>query len=142
MAAAAAGGFEALKAIDEVCAVERIAADPHNRRLAKTCSVGPKTAAWLAKSRMQSESPCATERERGGAGWREDAGGGDAGVTSRCGLVHGLVGERARAGNDCDPAFLVDVAGHDPDLALARLDDARAVRLSCPQVLSLVWKGP
>ena len=60
---------------------------------------------------------------RGGAGWREDAG-----VTSRCGLVHGLVGERARAGNDCDPAFLVDVAGHDPDLALARLDDARAVR--------------
>ena len=39
-----------------------------------------------------------------------------------------LVGERARARDDADVARLVDVAGHDADLALARRDDARAVR--------------
>ena len=44
------------------------------------------------------------------------------------GLEHGLVGERARARDDADPALLVDEARHDADLAFARRDDARAVR--------------
>jgi hypothetical protein len=33
-------------------------------------------------------------------------------------LTDGLVGERARARHDADAAGLVDVAGHDADLAL------------------------
>ena len=44
------------------------------------------------------------------------------------GLAHRLVGQRARARHDADAARLVDVARHDADLALARRDDARAVR--------------
>ena len=34
------------------------------------------------------------------------------------GLVHGLVGEGAGPGDDADAPLLVDVAGHDADLAL------------------------
>jgi hypothetical protein len=39
-----------------------------------------------------------------------------------------FVSERARSGHDSDLPLLVYVSGHDADLALARLDDARAVR--------------
>ena len=35
-------------------------------------------------------------------------------------LPDGFVGERAAAAHDADRALLVDVAGHDADLALAR----------------------
>ena len=45
-----------------------------------------------------------------------------------------LVGERARAADDADPARLVDIARHDPDLALAGRDDARAVRADQPDL--------
>mmetsp|Transcript_63472 Transcript_63472/g.200752 ORF Transcript_63472/g.200752 Transcript_63472/m.200752 type:complete len:332 (-) Transcript_63472:58-1053(-) len=45
----------------------------------------------------------------------------------RRGLVHRLVRERTGARHHADLAWGVNVAGHDPDLALARLDDARAV---------------
>src|SRR5690606_24864717 len=43
------------------------------------------------------------------------------------GLRDRLVGQRARAGDDADLAALVDVPGHDADLALIRRDDAGAV---------------
>lgn len=43
------------------------------------------------------------------------------------GLVDGLVGQGAGAGDDADAAALVDEAGHDADLALAGGDDAGAV---------------
>ena len=43
-------------------------------------------------------------------------------------LPDGFVGERAAAADDADLARLVDVAGHDADLALAGRDDAGAVR--------------
>ena len=43
-------------------------------------------------------------------------------------LARRLVGQRARARDDADVPGLVDVARHDADLALARRDDARAVR--------------
>src|SRR5690606_24214231 len=43
-------------------------------------------------------------------------------------LADGLVGERAALGEDADAAGLVDVAGHDADLALTGRDDAGAVR--------------
>src|SRR3954452_3428528 len=55
----------------------------------------------------------------------------DAGRLSQAGprgLRHRLVGERSGAGYNADLARLVDVARHDTDLALARRDDARAVR--------------
>src|SRR5208282_5025740 len=42
-------------------------------------------------------------------------------------LAHRFVGERAAAAYHAHVAFLVDAAGHDPDLALARGDDAGAV---------------
>ena len=42
-------------------------------------------------------------------------------------LVHRLVGEGAGARHHTDAAGLVDMAGHDPDLALARGDEAGAV---------------
>lgn len=73
---------EDLQAVDEVGAVEGVAADAHAQRLAQT-----------------------------------DLGG----------LVHGLVGEGARPRHDSDAAPLVDVAGHDADLAALRGDDAGAV---------------
>ncbi len=38
-------------------------------------------------------------------------------------LVNRLVGQRAAARDDADRALLVDVAGHDADLALVRRDD-------------------
>src|ERR1700693_1201249 len=50
------------------------------------------------------------------------------------GLEHRLVGERARARHDADLAALVDVAGHDADLALARRDHARAGRTDEPRL--------
>src|SRR5690606_25303463 len=42
-------------------------------------------------------------------------------------LPDGLVGERAAAAHDADLASLVNVAGHDADLALAGRDDAGAI---------------
>ena len=43
-------------------------------------------------------------------------------------LVDSLVGQSTRAGNNTDLSLRVDVARHDTDLALARLDDSWAVR--------------
>lgn len=43
-------------------------------------------------------------------------------------LVHGLISERAATRYDADGAGLVDVAGHDADLALTRRDDAGTIR--------------
>ena len=43
-------------------------------------------------------------------------------------LAHGFIRQRAGARDDADRARLVDVARHDADLALARRDDAGAVR--------------
>ena len=43
-------------------------------------------------------------------------------------LPDGFVGQRAAAAHDADLARLVDVAGHDADLAFAGRDDAGAVR--------------
>ena len=43
------------------------------------------------------------------------------------GLVNGFVSERARPGDDSDLALLMDVAGHDSNLAFAWLDNAGAV---------------
>lgn len=43
------------------------------------------------------------------------------------GLVDSFVGKSSRARNDTDTAALVDEAGHDADLALARRDDSGAV---------------
>ena len=50
------------------------------------------------------------------------------------GLVNGFVGQSAGAGNNTNLSLLVDVAGHDADLALARLDDARAVGANQPRL--------
>ena len=47
-------------------------------------------------------------------------------------LPDGLVGQRAAAADDADGPGLVDVAGHDADLALAGRDDAGAVRPDQP----------
>ncbi len=44
------------------------------------------------------------------------------------GLLHRLVGQRARARHHADRAALVDMAGHDADLAGVGRDDAGAVR--------------
>src|SRR5690606_30982023 len=44
------------------------------------------------------------------------------------GLLHRLIGQCARAGHDADPAWLMDVARHDADLALTWRDHAWAVR--------------
>ena len=43
-------------------------------------------------------------------------------------LMHRFIGQRARARDDADIAFLVNVRRHDADLAFAGRDDARAVR--------------
>src|SRR5690606_16087305 len=68
--------------------------------------------------------------DEAGAGDRvaADAHAGGLAVTDFGGLLDGFVGQRARTGNDADAARLVDVARHDADLALARSDDAGAVR--------------
>ena len=42
--------------------------------------------------------------------------------------MHGLIRQRAGAGDDADGTLLVNVAGHDADLGLAGGDDAGAVR--------------
>ena len=47
---------------------------------------------------------------------------------SRCGLVNRLIGERSRARDHANVTFAMDMAGHDPDLAFVRRDDARTVR--------------
>src|SRR5579884_2383673 len=51
----------------------------------------------------------------------------------RRGLRHRLVGQRARARDDADPAAAMDMARHDADLALVRGDDAGAVRPDQPR---------
>ena len=76
-------GEEQLEHVDELRALDRIAADADGRRLA------------------------------------------EAGVG---GLLHGLVGQRARARDDADAAGLEDVARHDADLALVGRQHAGAVR--------------
>src|SRR5918992_5241603 len=43
------------------------------------------------------------------------------------GLMDGFIGERARARDDADTAWLMDIAGHDADLALPGGDDPRTV---------------
>jgi len=43
------------------------------------------------------------------------------------GLVDRLIGQRSRSADDADLSSLVDVARHDADLALVRLDDPGAV---------------
>src|SRR5205823_6398098 len=50
-------------------------------------------------------------------------------------LVHDLVGQRVGARHDADAARLVDVAGHDADLALTRRDHARTVRADQDDIL-------
>ena len=73
---------EALKAVDEVGAVEGITTDANTEGLAKT---------------------------------------------NHGGLMNSFVGESARPGDHPNATWLVDVAGHDADLARARCDDAWAV---------------
>src|SRR6266404_3328982 len=51
-------------------------------------------------------------------------------------LVHRFVSQRAAARDDADRPRLVDVAGHDADLALARGDHARAVRTDEARLLA------
>ena len=51
-------------------------------------------------------------------------------------LLGGLVVERARAGDDADVAFFVDMRRHDADLALAGGDDAGRVRADDDGVLA------
>mmetsp|Transcript_18078 Transcript_18078/g.41329 ORF Transcript_18078/g.41329 Transcript_18078/m.41329 type:complete len:330 (+) Transcript_18078:381-1370(+) len=53
-------------------------------------------------------------------------------------LGHRFIRESAGTGDDADLALLVDVTGHNSDLALARLDDARAVRADEPRGALLV----
>ena len=50
------------------------------------------------------------------------------------GLEHRFIGQRAGAADDADAALLEDVAGHDPDLALARRQHARAVGADQPRL--------
>ena len=54
-------------------------------------------------------------------------------------LPDGFVGERAAAGDDADAAGLVDVAGHDADLAFAGGDDAGAVGADEPASAYPAW---
>src|SRR5215472_2938594 len=51
--------------------------------------------------------------------------------------MHGLVRQRARARDDTDVAFFMNMRRHDADLALARRDNARTVRPDQPRVLRL-----
>ena len=53
-------------------------------------------------------------------------------------LPDGFVGERAAAADDADGAGLVNVAGHDADLALPRRDDAGTVGPDQPAGRSLI----
>src|SRR5580704_19214102 len=50
-------------------------------------------------------------------------------------LIHRFIRKGARARYHADLARLVDVAGHDPDLALARRDDTGAVGADKPRLL-------
>ena len=47
-------------------------------------------------------------------------------------LPDAFIGKRPRPADDPDAARLVDIAGHDADLALAGRDDARAIRADQP----------
>ena len=51
-------------------------------------------------------------------------------------LADGFIRQRARARDDADFALLVDMRGHDADLALAGRDDAGAVRSDQPRLLA------
>ena len=42
-------------------------------------------------------------------------------------LIHGFVGQRARARDDSDRPFFMDMGRHDADLAFARRNDARTI---------------
>src|SRR5687767_2236455 len=44
-----------------------------------------------------------------------------------CELAHGFIGQSAAARDNADVSFKMNMPGHDPDLAPARRDDARAV---------------
>src|SRR5207248_5318239 len=65
----------------------------------------------------------------GGAndGVAADADGGGLPDAAHGELVDGFVGESPRSGNNANVAFLVNVAGHDTNLAFTGRDDARAV---------------
>src|SRR5437899_8592979 len=52
-------------------------------------------------------------------------------------LIDGFVGQRSGSGNDANIPLLVDAPGHDPDLAFARRDDARAIRTYQPRTFAL-----
>jgi hypothetical protein len=56
-------------------------------------------------------------------------------------LVHGLISQRAGAGDDADRTFFVNAAGHDADLGLAGRDDAGAVGADEPR-LRVLELGP
>ncbi len=85
---------EDVQAVHEVGAVERVAADAHAQRLAQADLM-----LWHQKNQNPSSN---TSSQR----------------SNLCRLVHSLIGERARPGDDADTALLVDVAGHDANLAL------------------------
>lgn len=48
--------------------------------------------------------------------------------TDSCRLVHRLVGEGSGSRDDADDSLLVNVAGHDSDLAFLGTNDARTIR--------------
>jgi len=51
--------------------------------------------------------------------------------------IHRLIGQGAASGDEADAPFLVDVTGHDADLAFSRGDDARGVGADEVDSLSL-----
>ena len=76
---------------------------------------------------VASEEGQAVDEVGAGDGVTADADAGRLPEPRSAGLAHRLVGQRARARDDADPAAPVDVARHDADLALVRRDDAGAV---------------
>ena len=60
------------------------------------------------------------EKRRADDGIAADADAGGLADTELGELAHGFVGKRAAAADDADVAGLVNLAGHDADLALAR----------------------
>src|SRR5882757_1523413 len=52
------------------------------------------------------------------------------------GLKHRFVGQRARARDDADPAFLVNEARHDADFAFVRRNDSWAIRADEPRLVA------
>ena len=63
-----------------------------------------------------------------------DADAGGLAEAHRRGLRHRLIGERAGARDDADRAALMDMAGHDADLAFAGRDHAGAVGADQPRL--------